>query len=113
MNQYIDESSFVFQGLTSENLQHVASSIQRALHIRDEQMAWVDACCLQFTVKNKDGREKETFTFQTDNPVIKKDWIVGEYNQENVLSLHGVRYLVNSNLFGRRHVWFTCRCGKR
>lgn len=65
-----------YEGLTSENLQHVASSIQRALHIRDEQMAWVDACCLQFTVKNKDGREKETFTFQTDNPVIKKDWIV-------------------------------------
>ena len=41
-------------------------------------MAWVDACCLQFTVKNKDGREKETFTFQTNNPVIKKDWIVGK-----------------------------------
>lgn len=41
-------------------------------------MAWVDACCLQFTVKNKEGREKETFTFQTNNPVIKKDWIVGK-----------------------------------
>ena len=61
-----------------EHLQQVSGSIQRALHVRDEQMAWVDACCLQFTVKNKDGREKETFTFQTNNPVIKKDWIVGK-----------------------------------
>lgn len=66
------------QGLTMEHLQQVSGSIQRALHVRDEQMAWVDACCLQFTVKNKDGREKETFTFQTNNPVIKKDWIVGK-----------------------------------
>lgn len=65
-----------YDGLTSENLQQISSSIQRALHIRDEQMAWVDACCLQFTVKTKEGREKETYTFQTDNPVIKKDWIV-------------------------------------
>ncbi|KAK8739531.1 hypothetical protein OTU49_003378, partial [Cherax quadricarinatus] len=65
-----------YDGLTAEHLQQVSSSIQRALHIRDEQMAWVDACCLQFTVKNKEGREKETFTFQTNNPVIKKDWIV-------------------------------------
>lgn len=65
-----------YDGLTLEHLQQVSGSIQRALHVRDEQMAWVDACCLQFTVKNKDGREKETFTFQTNNPVIKKDWIV-------------------------------------
>ncbi|KAK3857916.1 hypothetical protein Pcinc_035865 [Petrolisthes cinctipes] len=65
-----------YDGLTIEQLQQVSSSIQRALHIRDEQMAWVDACCLQFTVKNKEGREKEILTFQTSNPVIKKDWIV-------------------------------------
>lgn len=65
-----------YDGLTTENLQQVSSNIQRALHVRDEQMAWVDACCLQFTVKIKDGREKETYTFQTDNPVIKKDWVV-------------------------------------
>lgn len=69
------------QGLTLEHLQQVSGSIQRALHVRDEQMAWVDACCLQFTVKNKDGREKETFTFQTNNPVIKKDWIVGKHEK--------------------------------
>lgn len=75
----IYEMCFSLQGLTIEQLQQVSSSIQRALHIRDEQMAWVDACCLQFTVKNKEGREKETLTFQTSNPVIKKDWIVGQY----------------------------------
>ncbi|KAG0728402.1 Rho guanine nucleotide exchange factor 10 [Chionoecetes opilio] len=65
-----------YDGLTAEHLSQVSGSIQRALHVRDEQMAWVDACCLQFTVKSKEGREKETFTFQTNNPVIKKDWIV-------------------------------------
>ncbi|RXG61933.1 Rho guanine nucleotide exchange factor 10 [Armadillidium vulgare] len=39
-------------------------------------MVWVDSCCLQFCIKTKDGKEKETFTFQTDNPTVKKDWIV-------------------------------------
>lgn len=37
-------------------------------------MAWVDSCCLQLVVKGKSNKE-ETFTFQTDNPAVKKEWI--------------------------------------
>lgn len=66
------------QGLTQSTVQQVGASIQRAIHQKDEQMMWVDACCLQFSIKTKEGKEKETFTFQTDNPSVKKDWIVGE-----------------------------------
>lgn len=37
-------------------------------------MAWVDSCLLQLVVKSKSGKE-ETFTFQTENPSVKKEWI--------------------------------------
>lgn len=37
-------------------------------------MAWVDSCCLQLIARNKSGKE-ETFTFQTENPSVKKEWI--------------------------------------
>lgn len=37
-------------------------------------MAWVDSCLLQLVVKTKSGKE-ETFTFQTENPSVKKEWI--------------------------------------
>lgn len=44
------------------------------LQRKDEEMAWVDSCCLQIIAKNKSGKE-ETYTFQTENPNVKKDWI--------------------------------------
>lgn len=37
-------------------------------------MAWMDSCCLQLVAKSKSGKE-ETFTFQTENPAVKKEWI--------------------------------------
>lgn len=37
-------------------------------------MAWVDSCCLQIIVRQKSGKE-ETFTFRTENPMVKKEWI--------------------------------------
>lgn len=50
-------------------LQHIQSLIQH----KDEEMAWVDSCCLQMMVKTK-GKE-EVFTFQTNHPSVKKEWI--------------------------------------
>lgn len=41
---------------------------------KDEEMAWLDSCCLQLVVRGKSGKE-ETFTFQTDSPNIKKEWM--------------------------------------
>lgn len=50
-------------------LQHIQTLIQQ----KDEEMAWVDSCCLQLVVKMK-GKE-EVFTFQTNHPSVKKEWI--------------------------------------
>lgn len=41
---------------------------------KDEEMAWLDSCCLQLVVRGKSGKE-ETYTFQTDNPNVKKEWM--------------------------------------
>lgn len=37
-------------------------------------MAWLDSCCLQLLVRGKSGKE-ETFTFQTNSPNVKKEWM--------------------------------------
>ncbi|XP_077288242.1 rho guanine nucleotide exchange factor 10-like protein isoform X5 [Arctopsyche grandis] len=58
------------QDTTKRLLQQIQHSIQR----KDEEMAWVDSCCLQIVAKNKSSKE-ETYTFQTENPYVKKDWI--------------------------------------
>lgn len=44
---------------------------------KDEEISWVDSCCLQLVLKNaaKGGKEDVTYTFQIENPVVKKDWI--------------------------------------
>lgn len=44
---------------------------------KDEEILWVDSCCLQLVLKNaaKGGKEDVTYTFQIENPVVKKDWI--------------------------------------
>jgi hypothetical protein len=38
-------------------------------------MSWLDACCLHFAIKGK--TKTETYTFQTRDPNVKKEWIVG------------------------------------
>lgn len=47
------------------------NSIQSEIQRKDEQMAWVDSCCLQLAIHSKD----ETFTFQMDSPETRKEWI--------------------------------------
>lgn len=62
-----------YKDLTLENTRKMLHQIQTSIQHKDEEMAWVDSCCLQLVVRTK-GKE-ETFTFQTDNPSIKKEWI--------------------------------------
>ncbi|XP_054286494.1 rho guanine nucleotide exchange factor 10-like isoform X2 [Macrosteles quadrilineatus] len=45
--------------------------IQCEIQLKDDQMAWVDSCCLQLSLRNKD----ETYTFQMDSPEARKEWI--------------------------------------
>lgn len=53
---------------------NVLNQIQTSIRKKDEEMAWVDSCCLQIIVKLKSGKE-ETLTFRTDNPGVKREWI--------------------------------------
>ncbi|RZC33437.1 RhoGEF domain containing protein [Asbolus verrucosus] len=62
-----------YKDITLENTRKILHQIQTSIQQKDEEMAWVDSCCLQLMVKAK-GKE-ETFTFKTDNPSIKKEWI--------------------------------------
>ncbi|XP_055551577.1 uncharacterized protein LOC129733952 isoform X2 [Wyeomyia smithii] len=60
-------------GVTKSILADIQASIQK----KDEEISWVDSCCLQLVLKNatKGGKEDLTYTFQIESPVVKKDWI--------------------------------------
>ena len=40
-------------------------------------MAWIDSCCLQLVIKSRSGRDERSFTFQTESPDARKDWVIG------------------------------------
>ncbi|XP_066993749.2 rho guanine nucleotide exchange factor 10-like protein [Anabrus simplex] len=63
-----------YKDLTVENIRRILNTIQSSIQQKDEEMAWVDSCCLQLAVRGKSNKE-ETYTFQTDNPSVKKEWI--------------------------------------
>ncbi|XP_069683969.1 rho guanine nucleotide exchange factor 10-like isoform X2 [Periplaneta americana] len=63
-----------YKELSVEGTRRILNSIQSSIQQKDEEMAWVDSCCLQLAVKNKSNKE-EIYTFQTDNPAVKKEWI--------------------------------------
>ena len=64
------------QELSVEGMRRILNTIQSSIQKKDEEMAWIDSCCLQLAVKGKSNKE-EIYTFQTDNPVVKKEWITG------------------------------------
>ena len=76
---YYRNISFIFQGVTTSTCSVILSEIQKSIRQKDEEMSWVDACCLQIAIKSSKGsRGAESCTFQTRDPNIKKEWIVGE-----------------------------------
>jgi Rho guanine nucleotide exchange factor 10 len=66
----------LLQELSVEGTRRILNTIQSSIQQKDEEMAWVDSCCLQLAVKSKSNKE-EIYTFQTDNPAVKKEWITG------------------------------------
>jgi Rho guanine nucleotide exchange factor 10 len=64
------------QELSVEGMRRILNTIQSSIQKKDEEMAWIDSCCLQLAVKSKSNKE-EVYTFQTDNPVVKKEWMTG------------------------------------
>lgn len=62
-----------YKELCIDQPRQILQRIQTMIQQKDEEMAWVDSCCLQLVAKSK-GKE-EAFTFQTSNPSVKKEWI--------------------------------------
>ncbi|XP_066590012.1 rho guanine nucleotide exchange factor 10 isoform X2 [Prorops nasuta] len=59
-----------YEGMTPETTKQILQSIQLSIQQKDEDMVWADSCCLQLTTK-----QGQMYTFQTENPLVKKDWI--------------------------------------
>ena len=75
----ISTKCFYFKGLNTSVTSGILSEIQKSIRQKDEEMSWVDACCLQIAIKSSKGsRGAESCTFQTRDPNIKKEWIVGK-----------------------------------
>ncbi len=70
-----------YEGINTSLTSSILSDIQKSIRQKDEEMSWVDACCLQIAIKSSKGsRSLESCTFQTRDPNIKKEWIVGNYS---------------------------------
>ncbi|XP_072154270.1 rho guanine nucleotide exchange factor 10 isoform X3 [Bemisia tabaci] len=59
-----------YPDLNADSTRVLLNSIQCEIQRKDEQMAWVDSCCLQLSIQNK-----QNYTFQMDSPEIRKEWI--------------------------------------
>lgn len=59
-----------YEGLTLQTTKQILQSIQMSIQQKDEDMVWADSCCLQLVTK-----QGQMYTFQTENPLVKKDWI--------------------------------------
>lgn len=73
INELVGTLKGSYKDMTVDNTKKILHQIQSSIQQKDEEMAWVDSCCLQLVAKSK-GKD-ETFTFQTENPNIKKEWI--------------------------------------
>ncbi|TRY79106.1 hypothetical protein TCAL_02839 [Tigriopus californicus] len=66
-----------YEGLTTSVTSQILSDIQRAIRQKDEEMSFMDACCLQLVIKGRNSKDKpESYTFQTRDPNVKKEWTV-------------------------------------
>ena len=86
-----------YEGLTTDVTNGIMAEIQKSIRQKDEEMSWVDACCLQIAIKGKSSKDKtETFTFQTRDPNVKKEWIVGKKIQHSrVILTHSISALTD------------------
>ncbi|XP_055305474.1 rho guanine nucleotide exchange factor 10-like protein isoform X2 [Sitodiplosis mosellana] len=74
INDLIGSLKGNYRDINTDLTKKILATIQSSIQKKDEEMAWVDSCCLQLIVRTKNGKE-ETFTFQTEDPSVKKEWI--------------------------------------
>ncbi|CAA9996465.1 unnamed protein product [Nesidiocoris tenuis] len=60
-----------YADMNSELTRSLLDNIQREIQRKDEQMAWMDSCCLQLGVRGKE----EAYTFQMNSQEARKEWI--------------------------------------
>ncbi|XP_014242201.1 rho guanine nucleotide exchange factor 10-like [Cimex lectularius] len=60
-----------YQEVNADITRSLLDNIQREIQRKDEQMAWLDSCCLQVMLRGKD----ETYTFQMNSQEARKEWI--------------------------------------
>ncbi|KAK0174347.1 hypothetical protein PV327_010130 [Microctonus hyperodae] len=70
INELVTHLKGNYEGMTTTMTKQILQSIQSLIQQKDENMIWADSCCLQLTTK-----QGQTYTFQTDNPLVKKDWV--------------------------------------
>lgn len=74
INDLIGSLKGTYRDVNTDVTKQTLATIQSSIQKKDEEMAWVDSCCLQLIARTKNGKE-ETFTFQTEDPSVKKEWI--------------------------------------
>ncbi|XP_075157814.1 uncharacterized protein LOC142231079 [Haematobia irritans] len=74
INDLVGTLKGTYKEINTNLTRNLMNSIQSSIQRKNEEMAWVDSCCLQLVARSKNGKE-ETFTFQTLNPNVKKEWI--------------------------------------
>lgn len=74
INDLVGSLKGTYRDVNTDVTKKILSSIQASIQKKDEEMVWVDSCCLQLIARTKNGKE-ETFTFQTEDPSVKKEWI--------------------------------------
>ncbi|XP_023289860.1 rho guanine nucleotide exchange factor 10-like protein isoform X2 [Orussus abietinus] len=70
INDLVAQLKGTYDGLTPDSMKQILQSIQSSIQQKDEDMVWADSCCLQLMTK-----QGQMYTFQTENPLVKKDWI--------------------------------------
>ncbi|KAK0160358.1 hypothetical protein PV328_007776 [Microctonus aethiopoides] len=70
INELVTHLKGNYEGMTTTMTKQILQSIQSLIQQKDENMIWADSCCLQLTTK-----QGQMYSFQTDNPLVKKDWM--------------------------------------
>lgn len=74
INDLLGTLKDTYAELSTMHTRAALAAIQRSIQQKDEEMAWVDSCCMQLVCRQKNGKE-ETLTFQADHPAVKKEWV--------------------------------------
>jgi len=74
INTMIGSLKGVYPDLTTDSMAGILENIHWSIRQKDEEMSWVDKCCLQLSIRRKDKLEK--VTFQMRSPSEKREWVV-------------------------------------